>query len=275
MRIALLLFVALIAGCSDDSEPDGAGGSAGQSAGASGSGGSGGAAGTTAAAGGVSGTTSTAGTGGVSGGGGGSHAGTGGTGASSGAGGSAGSQEQDASIDDSGIPCSNEACPPDPIADQTCVVAQRIDNCCTPWVAVSHGEAKADPCLIALGEPWPSSDELLDCQPQVCTDVLCLDPNVPPSRTLFRADGACMFGDECQSPADCVLANDVTRCCNCTEAMPKSLVDQEPCLVPQGQSSASAECNDNGAQCLAVLCAACAEPTEPTCTLGDALRKCM
>ena len=110
----------------------------------------------------------------------------------------------------------------DPIDDQVCVVAQRIDACCPTWVAVEHGEARTQPCLVEIGEPQPSQKERTQCAPQVCTNVLCPEENEPPTRVAFKGDGMCMLGDECFGPGECTIAYDATACCPCPESMPKS-----------------------------------------------------
>jgi hypothetical protein len=202
------------------------------------------------------------GTGGTSNGGaGGARAGSGGTagmtsagagGTSSGGGGAGGTREVD-----------------DPIDDQVCVVAQRIDACCPTWVAVEHGEARTQPCLVEIGEPQPSQQERAQCAPQVCTNVLCPEQNEPPSRVAFKGDGMCMLGDECFGPGECTIAYDATACCACPKSMPKSIVELEPCLVPEGMS-APATCP----QVACGLCGQCPPVEAPSCPITDAPTRC-
>lgn len=289
LGVALLAF-GLFAACSDDPDPDLSGGPGGQGAGTSVVSGAGGQAGSTqAGSGGAGGTSTTAGAGGATAG---SGAGTGGT-----TGGSAGAELEDGGMIDegcrvggvlypigasnipaqdgcntcacsaSGLACTRIACPPD---EGACVVAQRIDRCCMEWVAISRAEAEADPCIVALGEPLPSGQAHSACQPEVCTDVLCPEQG-PPSRVAQRiGDGPCRFSDECNDNDDCVSAYDGARCCSCAGAWPASLVQQESCIVEQGETAAQA-C---GAVCVAVLCGACPEPSEPSCSVRDSVSIC-
>jgi hypothetical protein len=149
-----------------------------------------------------------------------------------------------------------------------CVVARRIDECCQPWIAIDQEVALAEPCLVALGEPWPTED----CTPPAsCALVDCALPP-PTSREVLRGDGACLFTDECMTDADCVLATESTSCCACLGSMPKSIVDQELCITAEGETPDFAVCG--GDSCLTVLCAECEAPAEPTCAMGDDYNRC-
>jgi hypothetical protein len=159
--------------------------------------------------------------------------------------------------------------PDDPIDDQACVVAQRIDACCPTWVAVEHGEARSQPCLVAIGESQPNNQVRTQCAPQVCTDVVCPAVDEPPTRVAFKGDGLCMLGDECFGPGECTIAYDATACCPCPEAMPKSIVELEPCLVPEGMT-APETCQTPACG----LCGACAPVEAPSCPATDAFTRC-
>jgi hypothetical protein len=259
---ALLLVVAALSACTDS----GPGGEApgrlnpGGGAGGADSSGSGGAAGETEA--GEGGASGTAGVGGMSAGGGGESGDQGGSGGmviggAGGTGGDAGGDPADAGMGpDTGF---------DP---DGCVVARRIDECCQPWIAVEQTMAQAEPCIVALGEPWPTED----CTPPAsCALVDCAVPP-PTSREVLRADDACMFTDECATAADCVLATESTSCCACLGSMPKSIVDQELCITAEGETPDFAACG--GDNCFAVLCAECEAPAEPTCALSDGYKRC-
>jgi hypothetical protein len=260
-RIAgVVLLVAALSACSS-SDSDGAPGGqgAGEGAGGNDAGDTGGASG--AGQGGDSGASNTGGSGGMTSGSGGAsgtggaQAGSGGT-MVSGSGGSDGGEPDDASVGDS-----------------DCVVAQRIDECCPHYIAVESAEAKAEPCIVALGEPRPVGSELDECMPeQNCALVDCAPPDEPTSLSVFRGDGACMFTDECMTAADCVLATERTHCCSCPVSMPKSLVDQELCITAEGESPDFATCGGNN--CFAVLCAPCQQPLEPTCAMVDGYKRC-
>lgn len=276
----LIVMISVLTACSS-SEPDGDV-PGGQDAGDSGEGGSGGNAGTThAGSGGSGGMQGGAGAGGMSSGSGGMAAGSGGGGAASGAGGATGggggAGGSGAGGDGgTGGDHSDAGTKPawyDDAGGSGCVVAKRIDECCFSWHAVDLEEAIADPCLVGLGEPV-TEQEAADCFPTTpnCALVDCFEPLNPPSRVVMRGDGACMFTDECMTPADCVLARDDTQCCSCLESTPKSLVESAECIVAEGEGTDFALCSST--RCLTVLCAACEQPDEPTCAIGDALNAC-
>jgi len=158
-----------------------------------------------------------------------------------------------------------------PMPEGDCIVARRFDECCFPWVAISEGEATANPCIVRIGEPMPVGQNLPDCSPEICPDILC--PLVPQSRVAQRADGACVFTDECSGPTDCVIARDDSSCCGCTEAMPVSLVERKACLTREGEAT-SRSCGFDALQCATVRCAACELPEEPTCMTGGDYKRC-
>lgn len=261
MKIAAtLLLVAALSGCARSGPGGEAPSPPGAGSGGAGSGGSGGRA--DAGEGGASGAAGTgagAGSGGVSG----EVGGSGGTGMSGagGTGGSAGDDPADAGMGpDLGL---------DP---DGCVAARRIDDCCQPWIAVEQEMAQAEPCIVALGEPWPEGRPLALCMPDVdCALVDCAPP-APTSREALRGDGACMFADECETDADCVLALESTSCCACLVSMPKRIVDQALCVTAEGESPDSSVCG--GDDCATVLCAECEAPAEPTCAMGDDYNRC-
>lgn len=195
-------------------------------------------------------------------------AGSGGAGGTvvSGAGGSGGSAGGDDPAD-AGMP------PDTGIDPDGCVAARRIDDCCQPWVAVEREMALAEPCLVALGEPWPEGRVLALCTPDVnCALVDCAPAPAPTSREVLRGDGACMFTDECMTDADCVLATESTSCCACLVSMPKSIVEQELCITAEGETPDFAVCG--GDDCFTVLCAECEAPAEPTCAMDDGYKRC-
>jgi hypothetical protein len=271
------LLIAMSAGCSSDDHGDserpsgagsaagasplGGGGAGGASASSTGGGGAGRVSAGSGGAGGTSGAGSSGGAGGTSSGGaGGARSGSGGAGSmtsggaggmSAGSGGAGGKHEMD------------------PIDDQMCVVAQRLDACCPTWVAVEHGEARTQPCLVEIGEPQPSQQERAQCAPQVCTNVLCPAENEPPTRVAFKGDGMCMLGDECFGPGECTIAYDATACCPCPESLPKSIVELEPCLVPEGMSAP-----ETCPQVACGLCGLCPPVDAPSCPITDALTRC-
>jgi hypothetical protein len=273
MKIAaVLLSIAALSACTRSGP--GTESPAGHGAGAGGadSSGAGGAAGSeNAGEGGASGTSptsgmggATAGTGGASGTGGSSGDSSGGSGGAmtGGEGGSAGAVSEDA-----GVP------PATGFDPDGCVVARRIDECCQPWLAVEQAIAQAEPCIVALGEPWPEGRLLAFCMPEEnCALVDCAVPSTPTSREVLRGDGACLFTDECMTEADCVLAAESTSCCACHVSMPKILVEQELCITTEGETPDFAVCG--GDDCSTVLCAECEAPAEPTCALSDGYKRC-
>lgn len=272
--LSVALALALVAACSDD-DPDSNG--AGSGAGTSSSGGSGGGSG--AGSGGAGSSGASAGAGGTStggggfGGSGGTSAGMGGMTAGTGAGAiGGGSAEGGAGGMSAGTGGSDQDAGP---LDDECVVATRLDDCCPRWYTMSRDEALSDPCALAIGEPAPSGDEANGCAPQVCTDVLCQELGDPPSRVARPGpSGECIYADECNAEASCVIAMDITRCCPCYTSMPKELVDREPCLVEATMSARPAQCTFPQA-CALVDCAECPEqPAEPSCLVRDSTSLC-
>jgi len=266
-----LLLVAALSGCTS-SGPGGEAPNGGQGAGTGGvsASGSGGANNPSdAGQGGASGTAGSGASGmsAGSGGAGGEQGGTGGAGGTvvSGAGGSGGSA--------GGDPADAGMGPDTGIDPDGCVAARRIDDCCQPWVAVEQEMALAEPCIVALGEPWPEGRFLALCTPDVdCALVDCAPAPAPTSREVLRGDGACMFTHECMADSDCVLATESTSCCACLGSMPRSIVEQELCITAEGETPDFAVCG--GDDCFTVLCAECEAPAEPTCAMDDAYNRC-
>jgi hypothetical protein len=150
-----------------------------------------------------------------------------------------------------------------------CVVAQRVDDCCWPWIAVEQATAEAELCIVSRGEPTPYEG----CTPPMsCALVDCAPPAAPTSFEASRGDGACMFADECSTDADCAIGTAWTGCCTCPASMPKSLIDQELCITAEGEDADFEVCSGN--TCFTVLCAPCPALAEPTCVMGDDYNRC-
>lgn len=156
-----------------------------------------------------------------------------------------------------------------------CVVAIRLDTCCTSYEATSRAKVDADECLIAL--PIGAYDPVVDrnCKnrnPVDCSVVRCAAPAEPESRLATADGGGCRFTDECQADDDCVLARDVRPCCSCPQSMPRIMVQQNPCLIiPAARPAIPDSC----VLCVqGPACGACAPTTDPVCLVGGGSRVC-
>jgi hypothetical protein len=152
-----------------------------------------------------------------------------------------------------------------------CVVAQRIDECCTSWVPVTRAEAFRDPCLVAFGEPPANNAGAQACLPEFCPELIC--PILPvPSHVAepVGPNGACAFVEECSAEAECVIAVDMSRCCPCPEALPETLVEREPCVILASTSALPDGClNLCPADCIE-----CPDVPEPSCSARDGGAAC-
>lgn len=110
-----------------------------------------------------------------------------------------------------------------------CVLATSVSGCCAHFVAATEQEVIDDPCLTAAGVPGSSSEcnEHLDC------DVECDWPRAP-SRAISKRDGTCVFVDECEADADCVVAEDCGQCC-CPDAIALSVATRDECIFAPGE----------------------------------------
>jgi len=120
---------------------------------------------------------------------------------------------------------------PDLLNESACVIAIHVDNCCTVAEAVTAKQVAEDPCLVT----WPidASNISATCTalwPMDCELVDCTFSG-PPSRLLAKQNGGCTFIDECATHADCVRGLDYSRCCDCGDSYPPSVIAAESCLV--------------------------------------------
>ncbi|MCC6747574.1 MAG: hypothetical protein IT371_07955 [Deltaproteobacteria bacterium] len=118
-----------------------------------------------------------------------------------------------------------------PVSSGTCVVGVHVDDCCTHAVPVPLSRLSTDQCLLH----WPPANVPQPCfdkRPPKCALVDC-DYVPPPSRLAGPLPGGagCAFVDECQKPADCVMAIDARHCCACPQAVPAALLKVNPCIV--------------------------------------------
>jgi hypothetical protein len=156
-----------------------------------------------------------------------------------------------------------------------CVMALRTDTCCGSVQASWLSEVEARECL----ELWPLAPGTAQCLhlwPKGCDLVDC-DTAGPPSRVVAPQGGKCAFVDECQGPADCVLAKDYGKCCSCPESRPTVLLGSDPCLVQQPETDDKVYPPPDCAvpDCPEIPCPLCTLPdSAPTCHLGDALNWC-
>jgi hypothetical protein len=171
------------------------------------------------------------------------------------------------------LACTLLGCP----AGDECLVARKLDSCCAVYEPHTRAEIAQDECLVPyMGD---DVDPVLEqkCMSRSELDCALVDcaPQVAPSRLAARnTEGECAFADECSSDDDCVLASDPSACCSCPEAMPRSLVESDECLLVSGEDRVLPD------RCLCklpVICAECPEPAPngPTCVAFQLYSRCM
>lgn len=135
-----------------------------------------------------------------------------------------------------------------------CVIAQRVDDCCTPAIAVTESQLKNDPCLVF----YPARQIPAACKalwPSKCKNIKCSSQPPPTRLANPAAGGGCAWGTECHTAKDCELAMDARNCCQCTRAFPSVLVASEDCIEGQtGSTLAPPRCSQH---CPPVSCKPC------------------
>ena len=147
-----------------------------------------------------------------------------------------------------------------PLPTGPCVLAIRVDDCCCPEVhAASVDKVQSDPCLVA----WPPEPADVKACPKTCQAVCDCEPQPPRSRLVEWVEGVgCQLASECETNADCVVAEDTRSCCPCPQVVPQALIAQDSCLrAGPGPHEACATCPPDA--CAAV--GACAGAGTPTC----------
>jgi hypothetical protein len=151
-----------------------------------------------------------------------------------------------------------------------CVVARRVDQCCSMPIAATERDLDGDPCL----QRWdrtPDADACpgaQHCNLQICPEAFVLGTW---TRVAERSGSSCVFKHECSTAADCTLASDRSKCCACPEWVPRQLLTDDACYVPEGQNPTAA-CN----ACVNALgCDTCAATTAGSCTESAGWRKCL
>jgi hypothetical protein len=147
-----------------------------------------------------------------------------------------------------------------------CMIAIRVDDCCTEPIAALVSEVEKDPCLV----PYPVRAIPDECQakwPARCSAIDCSFA-IPKSRLVGLTPLGCLFVSECQNDADCELVNNVRHCCTCATAYPRSMIEQDACLMPVTMSAYPPPgCNE--ACNLGVMCDMACPPYQPvSCKLS-------
>lgn len=172
------------------------------------------------------------------------------------------------------------ASPPDKMDFQTaasdslvrfpsCVIAVRVDDCCTTANVHTQAEVDSDPCL----EAWPHSAIPGACRAKWTDECDLADCTFvePPSRSVKLEGDFCRFVDECETAADCVVAVDRRLCCGCAQAYPRASLGEDSCLAQEGApwSGTPEECIIG--ECSLELCNECQPPPAVECVqmLGD------
>lgn len=149
--------------------------------------------------------------------------------------------------------------------DGACVVAVRLDTCCSTVVAATAMEVEGQTCLVPWSERYADPALASDClarSPVNCAAVLCAPAQVPSHAVAVAPGGGCEFVDACQSASDCVRASNLSRCCDCGEAVPRDVAEVDPCLWIEGEAMPAGDCPPPRG---CPLCGACPEPPALSC----------
>lgn len=146
-----------------------------------------------------------------------------------------------------------------------CVVATRLDACCFEPLPVRRAELAEDACLVELTDLGRARLDGTDADcgaRSECLGVLCgLIPTTPRTAAPSAA-GECQLVDECETDADCVIADDASLCCSCTQGYPRSVVEAASCIGSSDASTADA--------CSSICTTAC----EAVCEIPHTLSAC-
>ncbi|MBN1606857.1 MAG: hypothetical protein JW940_09490 [Polyangiaceae bacterium] len=147
--------------------------------------------------------------------------------------------------------------------ESPCVVARHVDQCCSGAVPASVDDMSKDGCL-QREQRAPAVETCSKVSD--CNKVACGARTPPtPSRVAKRSGGSCVFANECESDADCVLATNEAYCCGCPEWLPRSLLATDPCFST-ATAPVSAEC---------VACPAVSETSCSPCSATTAAGRCV
>jgi len=152
-----------------------------------------------------------------------------------------------------------------------CIVARRVDECCSIPIAATERALEQQPCL----QRWDRAPDVAACPAaQQCNLRTCPDTFVlgPWTRVAERSGSSCVFKHECSTVADCTFASNRSKCCACPEWAPRQLLGKDPCYVEDGRSPARS-CD----LCVDTLpCDACAARTAGRCADdGTGWKKCL
>jgi hypothetical protein len=143
-----------------------------------------------------------------------------------------------------------------------CIIAIRVDDCCTQPIPAFAQQLKTDPCLLPYPIALPIPDACLAKQPEKCQVIDCMWGQ-PRSRLVQGIPGgSCNWKSECATDADCTMAIDVERCCPCDAAYPKELLAKNACLIKDWSQGFPPTCH---ACMTGVPCTPCPFPGKPTC----------
>jgi hypothetical protein len=167
--------------------------------------------------------------------------------------------------------------PPNNTADGDCVVAMRLDTCCSVGAAATPAEIAADECLVPWRERYQvdpaQANDCLARSPVNCAAESCMPPKPLSRRVGPDASAACAFRVDCEQDADCQLPSEATHCCACLEAWPASEVESDECVFQEGDVPPD-DVVELCSQVCTGFCGACWEPTAPRCTVQEGVRAC-
>jgi hypothetical protein len=142
-----------------------------------------------------------------------------------------------------------------------CLLAVRLDECCSEPRPVTRAEFDAEPCYREILRGILPRDAY--CPPIPCPAITC-GQSIPSRVVEPTPDGECAFVSECATSQDCALGFDRTQCCSCAEAFPEALLSEDSCVTPvdTAPSNACAECGG-------VLCEPCGETWPSGCLVHE------
>jgi len=115
--------------------------------------------------------------------------------------------------------------------DSYCVIARRLDQCCSQPMPVSAPEYEANPCW-SLWDPVTPAAPRPGCTVSTCA-AACPRFELPSREVAPTPGGTCEFSSECETADDCVLLWDSHTNCACdVQPLPRSYEGQCCWVLP-------------------------------------------
>lgn len=149
------------------------------------------------------------------------------------------------------------------------LVAVSVSGCSNSTMPGSDAAADAAGDAVVDATPDGAADATADaatCAPVACT-LACEFGFVRGPDGCELCECAPEPDASCTDDSDCVLARNVTGCCGCEQAHPRTRVDSETCLVERGEAPV-AGCLPDPEVCAVIDCAACEPVVRALCDGG-------